>query len=175
MLTITFSYSTALGISPILFDHGFTFHDDHYRKTLTSAPVDIVFKHHNAKQLLLLTCEENVSFSCCKELYYLIDELAHDLSAKIDDKEALMGYDQRGEPAYLYHGFPRWATYIDKARQHSMEGTQVEIWQHHNRLARGVLVNCPGDENTSYTLITSEGEQTFYGDLLTVYPTLKGQ
>ncbi|WP_078579755.1 hypothetical protein [Salipaludibacillus agaradhaerens] len=170
MLTVTFSYSTIRGISPILFDHGFTFHDDHYRKTLTSAPIDIVFKHHNSDHNLILTCEDDIPFNCCKELYYLVDELATDLSAKIDDKKALLGYDQQGEPAYLYHGFQKWANYIDKARQRSMAGTNVEIWQYNKRLARGILVPPTVDNTDSYTLITSEGEQIFSGDSLTVYP-----
>ncbi|MCE7794890.1 hypothetical protein K8O68_21100 [Salipaludibacillus sp. CUR1] len=178
MLVVRLNYKTESGVFPVLSKYGFQFKGNAYEKNLKSAAFSVVMTHKNDEKVLEAVCEDEISFDGCKELYALIAHLSEHLQAEVDDKEAMLGYDSEGRPAYLYHGFTAWREFINKAKHRSMEGFTVEVFDGKKLLGRGILIQSDvssrtkqGQKQTPFcTIISSEGEETFLGDHLNIIP-----
>lgn len=178
MLHVLLNYHWESGISPILFNYGFLFREDRYVKKLTSDSITVEATHDNEKKVLNVFCESEISFDGCKELHGLLKHLAIDLSAGIEDTNAMLGYDNTGKPAYLYHGFHQWSTFLDEAKYRSLEGFTVQIFDGKALLGEGMLIhaNIPQEnksgrlETPSCSIISTEGEEIFFGNQLSIVP-----
>ncbi|OIJ10461.1 hypothetical protein BKP37_18155 [Anaerobacillus alkalilacustris] len=124
---------------------------------------------------LKLQFSKELSFEQYKHLHKIIKIIVESIQAKVDDHQALMGYLDNGNEAYIYHGWSAWVQFLEGAKHVSMEGQKVQVYENQLLLGEGILVESTKAESTNddfyiteCKLITHNGEQTFTGEQLKI-------
>ncbi|WP_280769280.1 hypothetical protein [Salipaludibacillus daqingensis] len=178
MLKVLLYYKKENGIYPILSKFGFKLNEDHYIRELKADSFIVKAIHNNTAKVVEFSCKDEVSYDGCKEMHEMITHIAENLNAKIDDSDAMLGYNAEGNPTYLVHGFQSWSEFLDQAGHRSLEGHKVECFDGKVFLGKGIFISSDMatkdiNENPkipSCTIISSEGEETFLGDKLKIIP-----
>ncbi|UTR11139.1 hypothetical protein MM300_02065 [Evansella sp. LMS18] len=182
MLQVKISYSGEQMLYGILSALGFKYDNSRYSLKLSpKAGGPLVLTNHPADKEINLTFPEEVTMEDCIEINRIIEAIAGEIDGKVDDSEAHLGYDKDGNKKFIYHGFNSWAEFIDDARHKTLEGQKVAVKHGDEIMGEGILLTLDrareGDKVKviSCTLVTTSGEQSFYGDDLQILPVTTWQ
>ncbi|ADU31179.1 hypothetical protein [Evansella cellulosilytica] len=178
MLSVKITYKKEPNLHEFLEDLGFKNKNGIFVKKLSKISRKEL-KGQLDKDLLVLTFPENVTMDDCEQIYGLIKSIDDNLDCHIDDAKAHLGYDSEGNKVNVYHGFPSWTKYINKAKHRSLEGQRVVIFHGEEELGHGILLTYEevvSDDHKiksiSCTLLTTSGEQSFFGEDLHLEPLM---
>lgn len=121
---------------------------------------------------------KNLSMDDYEIIHNCIMHVHNLVGGRIDDSNSLLGYLENGEGAYIITNWEEWYAFLHKARYKTMEGQKVKVLDAGgDELGSGLLTDYKIDRDSDVsfvvnecTLITTSGEQTFYGDYLKIVP-----
>ncbi|MFX3623722.1 MAG: hypothetical protein ACE3JP_06740 [Ectobacillus sp.] len=123
---------------------------------------------------IMVSFSEKLSYPQYDVVHRFLVALSERVNGRIYDKGALLGYLKDGTPAYIVTNWDEWSRFLHGEKLKASQGEYVHVYAGGELLDSGILLEyeVTGEGETfaiiSCTLITSEGEQTFYGDSLTL-------
>ncbi|MCP8967540.1 hypothetical protein [Ectobacillus ponti] len=121
-----------------------------------------------------ISFSERLTYNQYTAIHQFLLTAAKALEGRIHDKGAMLGYLMDSTPAYIVTNWDAWSRMLHEKKLHSAKGEYVHIYKEGELLESGILLEYEfSPANTPFalvscTLITSEGEQTVYGDHLTL-------
>ncbi|MBU9713252.1 hypothetical protein [Evansella tamaricis] len=179
MLSVIIKYTGEKMFFSYISTLGFSYDQNSYRLALSKrAGGPVVLTHQPELKKLILQFPKEVTMEDCKTINEIITSITNEIKGDVDDQGAHIGYDKHGKEIYIYHGFYKWSDFINKAKHRSLEGHKVSVLHGENELGEGILLtyerrkisNDQRGDIVSCTLITKEGEQSFYGEAIEVIP-----
>ncbi|SDZ01464.1 hypothetical protein SAMN05421736_10585 [Evansella caseinilytica] len=182
MLKVTITYTSPKMLYGHFSSLGFRYENNSY--TLLSAtrrdPL-VTVTHLPDQKKVILAFPEDVTMEECEKIHNLIASTHSFMNGRLDDETAHIGYDERGKKVFIYRGFKAWFEYISAAKHKSMEGQLVAVFHGDERLGEGILLtyhkeaatgngNAENAPAVSCTIVTTTGEQRFFGDNLSLVP-----
>lgn len=181
LLKTYISYNVQENLEEYLKDLGFIYKNEEYTLSLAKGTRKwLTIQHEEYLKRMTLSFPENVTMDDCHKIHVMIRQFVKDLDAVVDDTQAHLGYDEAENKVYIYHRFQSWAAYISKAKHRSLEGQRVAVFHGNEELGHGILLTyeeVKSDDPSllnkgtiSCTLLTSSGEQSFFGEDLHLEP-----
>ncbi|UCZ51976.1 hypothetical protein LGQ02_14095 [Bacillus shivajii] len=174
MLNATITYKDKIHFYETIAPLNCKFDGTNYFKQLSNQSTrKITISHDEESHKILFSLPNEVSFEECQKANTIIRFIADNVQGEIDDERAQLGYDEEGKPVYIYHRFEHWVEFIDEAKHRSLEGQKVAVLHGKEILGEGLLLTFkkeqPIDDSSqpviSCTLLTTDGEESFYGEL----------
>lgn len=156
----------------------FKYNNGIYRFSSTTKDYTISVLNNASNEELEVSFSGELSFDQYKEIHAIINKLATELHAIIDDHQAFMGYLKDGEKAFLIHNWNEWMYLLEKAKHTSMEGQKVQVYQNQLLIGEGILLNSTYNKSIpnefqiiECSIISKDGEKVFSGNGLRIVAT----
>ncbi|MBB5174820.1 hypothetical protein [Texcoconibacillus texcoconensis] len=174
MFSVNLTYKDRIQMLPIMRFHHFRFQDNRYVCHVENEGRSFTIEaiHLAEEKKVIISFPKALSLQALQTVNETISLIAEQLQAEVDDQETKLGYIENGQPVYIYHNFRQWVPYLTDAKYRSLKGQHVDVYNAGVHLISGLLteVDIQAHEQSvtiqSLTLITTEGEETLYGDAL---------
>lgn len=127
---------------------------------------------HEQSKEIIISFSEKLSYEQYASIHRFLILLAKQVNGRIFDKGCLLGYLKDGTPAYIVTNWNEWSRFLHEEKLKAAQGEYVHAYANGELLDSGILLeyelNAEGETFAvrSCTLLTSDGEQTIYGDAL---------